>query len=228
MTPQPPSPYGLYGKLPAHGDFVQRNLPGNFVGLWDEWLQRCLADSRDQLGDHWLDHYLTSAIWRFALGHGAINHQCWAGVLMPSVDSVGRYFPMTIALPLSTQLDPFAVLCNHPEFFQQLEQAGLAALQQQLAADQLWQQLEDLPLPDFSDCLQNTLLTGEGNLLVGRSLHEDHVGATLLYASARQSYPSGSLWYASTSQTADGNLILSKNLPAPEYFASMLSHTWQC
>ena len=31
---------------------------------------------------------------------GTAGEQGWAGVLMPSVDRVGRYFPLTIALPL--------------------------------------------------------------------------------------------------------------------------------
>ena len=29
---------GLFGKLPAHGDFVRRHLPRSFVTPWDEWL----------------------------------------------------------------------------------------------------------------------------------------------------------------------------------------------
>lgn len=226
MTAQLASPFGLYGKLPAHGDFVQRNLPAAFVSVWDEWLQRCLADSRNQLNESWLDYYLTGAIWRFALGHGAINHQSWIGILMPSVDSVGRYFPMTIALPLSKPLDAFAVLCNHPGFFEALEQAGLDALQQPQDADQLWQQLDRMPVPDFSDCLQNTRLADDGNILVSSAGHSSQTGSSLLYATARMSFASGSLWYASTSRTTDGNFLLSKNLPTPDCYAAMLTHTW--
>jgi type VI secretion system protein ImpM len=30
----------------------------------------------------------------------AVTAQCWAGVLMPSVDRVGRYFPFTIVQPM--------------------------------------------------------------------------------------------------------------------------------
>ncbi|OGI58559.1 MAG: type VI secretion-associated protein, partial [Candidatus Muproteobacteria bacterium RBG_19FT_COMBO_61_10] len=30
---------GVYGKLPTHGDFIQRNLPSAFVRQWDVWLQ---------------------------------------------------------------------------------------------------------------------------------------------------------------------------------------------
>lgn len=56
---------GLFGKIPAHGDFVERNLQRSFSLQWDDWLQRGMASSREQLGSHWLDAYLTSPIWRF-------------------------------------------------------------------------------------------------------------------------------------------------------------------
>ena len=56
---------GFYGKLPAHGDFVQRNLPLDFVEPWDEWLQQSLSASKEALQDKWLETYLTSPIWHF-------------------------------------------------------------------------------------------------------------------------------------------------------------------
>ena len=48
----------------------------------------------------WLDGYLASPSWRFLLMPGVMDGQPWAGVLMPSVDRVGRYYPLTIARPL--------------------------------------------------------------------------------------------------------------------------------
>ena len=90
---------GFYGKLPARGDFVSRRLPRSFVEPWDAWLQQGFASSRDHLGDGWLEAYLTSPIWRFVLAPGVCGPAGVAGVVMPSVDSVGRYFPLTIAQP---------------------------------------------------------------------------------------------------------------------------------
>ena len=58
---------GFFGKLPSHGDFVRRRVADDFVAGWDAWLQSCLAQSRETLGDEWLDTYLTSPVWRFAL-----------------------------------------------------------------------------------------------------------------------------------------------------------------
>ncbi|MCG8100523.1 MAG: type VI secretion system-associated protein TagF, partial [Candidatus Thiodiazotropha taylori] len=87
---------GLYGKIPSLGDFVTRRLPRGFIAPWETWMQEAIANSREQLGDFWLDNYLTSPMWRFALSPGICGEQGWAGILMPSVDRVGRYYPFTL------------------------------------------------------------------------------------------------------------------------------------
>ena len=97
---------GLYGKLPAHGDFLSRNLPPEFVQGWDDWLQRSVASSQEQLGGSWLDLYLTSPLWRFVISSGVIDDQVWAGVMMPSVAKVGRYFPLTLVMPYGQNATP--------------------------------------------------------------------------------------------------------------------------
>jgi type VI secretion system protein ImpM len=88
---------GYFGKVSTHGDFVSRRLPPALVGAWDGWLQQCIEASRAQLGDRWLNHYLISPVWRFAISPGVLGPQGLGGVMMPSVDRVGRYFPLMIA-----------------------------------------------------------------------------------------------------------------------------------
>src|SRR6267154_5928531 len=90
---------GLYGKLPSHGDFLRRRVSDDFVAGWDAWLQRCIAQSRAALGEEWLETYLTSPAWRFALSAAVCGPTPVAGVLVPSVDRVGRYFPVTVVWP---------------------------------------------------------------------------------------------------------------------------------
>jgi type VI secretion system protein ImpM len=95
---------GWHGKLPSLGDFASRRLPGAFVEPWDDWLAAGLLALREAAPEAWLAAYLGSPSWRFLLMPGALpgeaGVQCWAGVLMPSVDRVGRYFPLTIARAL--------------------------------------------------------------------------------------------------------------------------------
>ena len=86
----------FYGKLPARGDFLTRSLSREFINRWDDWLQSGMNASRQALGEAWLDTYLTSPLWRFVLPAGICGNTAFAGVLMPSMDKVGRYFPMTV------------------------------------------------------------------------------------------------------------------------------------
>lgn len=100
------SPPGWYGKLPTLGDFAQRRMDPGFLAAWDGWLAAGLLDLQRRLPATWLDAYLASPSWRFVLAPGALpgapGAQAWAGVLMPSVDKVGRYFPFSLVLPLAT------------------------------------------------------------------------------------------------------------------------------
>ena len=95
---------GWHGKLPSLGDFATRRLDAGFVQVWDAWLSAGLAGLARQ--PDWLDAYLAGPVWRFVLMPGALAvpggaaSPAWAGVLMPSVDRVGRYYPLTLAHPL--------------------------------------------------------------------------------------------------------------------------------
>ncbi len=106
MTELPCVP-GFFGKLPMRGDFVVRRLPPQFVRSWDAWLQQALVESQEQLSGQWVDIYLSSPLWRFGLSAGVCGESAWIGVLMPSVDQAGRYFPLTVAAPVgnSNHLD---------------------------------------------------------------------------------------------------------------------------
>src|SRR5262249_53859270 len=77
---------GWYGKLPNIGDFASRRLESQFISAWDAWLQEVIQATRGDLGESWLDCYLTMPIWRFLLLPGLVGPSGWAGVLMPSVD----------------------------------------------------------------------------------------------------------------------------------------------
>lgn len=97
---------GFYGKLPSHGDFLRRRVPDAFVAVWDGWLRECFAASREALGTRWLDVYLTSPAWRFAAAAGVFGEQPVLGVMVPSVDRVGRYFHLAVvaALPAGVEV----------------------------------------------------------------------------------------------------------------------------
>jgi type VI secretion system ImpM family protein len=117
-----------YGKLPARGDFVGRRLARETVGAWDTWLQQAIASSRELIGPSWLDIYLVSPLWRFVLPAGACGGAALAGVMMPSVDKVGRAFPLMLAAELPGDLAPAGLIPGAGAWFQAIEDLALAAL----------------------------------------------------------------------------------------------------
>ena len=60
---------------------------------WDSWLQACVAQSREHLGDAWLSTYLTSPVWRFFLSRGVIGASTFAGHRPAQRRSRGTLFP---------------------------------------------------------------------------------------------------------------------------------------
>jgi len=96
---------GWFGKLPGLGDFAHRRLPALFREPWDQWLSDGLAGLRERHLRDWTALYLDGPLWCFALGADTLGPQAWIGVLMPSVDDVGRYFPLTLARPFDAAFD---------------------------------------------------------------------------------------------------------------------------
>lgn len=104
VAPPPGAFVGIYGKIPAAGDFVRRGLPGALVAQLQDWLQDGLAALAERNnGD--LDPVLQRAgAWRFAAGAGVLAPSCVMGVMKPSRDKVGRLYPC-IALRTSADLE---------------------------------------------------------------------------------------------------------------------------
>src|ERR1700744_3183202 len=99
---------GFFGKLPARGDFVREGLPRDFTDAWDAWWQRGLAAVQQRPRQEWQASWLEAPVWRFILPPGLCGRGAVLGLWLPSVDSVGRYSPLTIAAVASTDWAPRA------------------------------------------------------------------------------------------------------------------------
>ncbi|HZE59582.1 MAG TPA: type VI secretion system-associated protein TagF [Burkholderiales bacterium] len=120
---------GWYGKIPGTGDFITRRMPPAFSESWDRWLQAAIAGSRDRLGGRWRDTFLSMPIWRFVLSPGMLTPNAWAGIMAPSVDAVGRYFPLAVASALpSASLDVVGTLMAAEPWFDEIETIALSAI----------------------------------------------------------------------------------------------------
>lgn len=121
---------GFYGKVASQGDFILQRLPPAFVQRWDTWLQEGIRESRMRLGPRWLPLYLNSPVWRFALAPGVCGPVAVAGVLVPSVDCVGRHFPLTVAAVYeeASASAMYELMNSEPDWFDALADLALLAM----------------------------------------------------------------------------------------------------
>lgn len=234
---------GWYGKLPTLGDFASRRLDAGFVDAWDQWLGDGLAAQREQLGDGWLDAYLGSPVWRFVLMPGVLpggdGTTALAGVLMPSVDKVGRYFPLTLvtqlpALPRSTaeieallgwlhQLEDVAVDAMHDDWSIDELDAALQGLPPPVEAADAWPEHLDEARASLTEALAGDFAVVDVGGLRSRAdlavLFADVVGGGA--ASSKATPADGMAFWLADNPTAP-RLIVSRGLPGRDDFVGML------
>ncbi|SON55885.1 type VI secretion-associated protein, family [Hartmannibacter diazotrophicus] len=221
---------GLFGKLPVKRDFIAINIPQPILEPWEKWLQQAVAASRHQLGNAWQDLYLTMPIWRFRLGRKVLGSAA-CGAIMPSVDGVGRFFPLSLlalgegeqefALPMADRAD---------DWFEAAEAAMLTALDQEAPAggEAILSGIPSLPplapaWPQLADLDQQSVrgaLLAEGEdveEVLMRLTRADH-----LEASAARSY-----WWSSGGDRFGAMAFCCSGLPDPYGFVSMMNGTGQ-
>ncbi len=220
---------GVYGKLPMHGDFVHRNLPATFIKTWDEWLQLYVASSKEQLGDEWLDTYLTSPIWRFVFSSGVIDEQHWAGIMLPSVDQVGRYYPFSIVMPFKPELNPLEFISFHTHWFESIEELALQALEEQFSVDGLIDKVSDINV-DFTLSYIKTGQHVETDSMQ-MNMEFDEQSPTSVYTCFLDSIllktmSCYSIWTTRGSEKVEPCFLSVKNLPAANQLPAMLDGQW--
>lgn len=224
---------GWYGKLPCLGDFASRRLPQPFITAWDDWLQLSMTASRAQLGAQWLDIYLHSPIWRFALLPGVVGSSFWAGLIMPSVDKVGRHFPLTIAVPLEPRPGIFAAVMAADHWYTELEDVALATLNVDFPLDRFEAELADLPFQD--DLVQQSdpnavrlanwwqQPAGDLQLALPMGYTPHHLVCAAAAELLQFSGGGKSLWWQASAQGDQSRFACFTALPHPQQYGSLLS-----
>ena len=207
---------GYFGKLPQYGDFVKKRLPGDCLNRFDQWFREGIHIGRETYGDKWLDKYLQCPAWRFFVSAGVLSGPSWAGVWIPSVDRVGRYFPFLLAQP-----DPVGQKSENG--FQRLN-AWLEELEN-LAFDALD---EVVDLPKLETALQtrrhsNIEVTANTNVFRERHVEFELAGADVEHALANllmivlsQDKQRCSLWWTHGNENSKARLYFFEGWPAAE------------
>lgn len=225
-----------YGKIPTLGDFVHRGLGRRQIENWDEWLQGCMAESRRALGDDWLDLYLEAPVWYFAAGPGNVDQQTWIGVLIPSVDRVGRYFPFSVVREFGDG-SPLDAMRRARDWYAEAERLALDCLDEQFQSGDLEPRLAQMPQPtpgtlqpaEEVDAVPDSA-TGRVYLL-GNSPSTNEVLSTVADDALLQLYPGYSVWWTAGSSAVPAALLVASAMPDHAAFSAMLDgrfdeHGW--
>lgn len=220
---------GFVGKIPSQGDFISRRLPYDFIECWDNWLQEGVGTARAELGERWLQTYLVGPVWRFLVTPGACGGNGWLGLWFPSVDRVGRHFPLTVAVPvLPKQANP-ALLFSHEDWLARIEDTALRALDPRVSLEQLDQALAGLPI----DLEEASVPASIRPLARGVHILPDEVSSDMLARIAATAPASpkqpASYWHTWGTEAMPACYVVSDRLPERTLFPAYLTGEWaQC
>lgn len=141
---------GFFGKLPSRGDFVGTGLPRSVLDPWEAWVAEAMTASRALLGEAWMDAWMEAPVWRFALPGGACGPDALLGLVLPSVDRVGRTFPLLVAALFPARA-PAPQPAGGAAFLDAAEAAARDAIADDLAPDALAARLAAAPPPAAGD-----------------------------------------------------------------------------
>lgn len=231
---------GWYGKIPGTGDFIARRVPASFSEPWDRWLQVAIEGSKQRLGAEWRDRFLSMPAWRFVLGPDLAGSSAWAGLMVPSVDAVGRYFPLTVASALpSAGLDVAATLLRAARWFDEIEaialeaiapRADTAAVDAALAKRRF--EARWIAGAEAGDAIVPIRGARPQMLCVDPGATGAAIPAALRELAGRLCEPY-SAWLTEPSELFGRALLLCETLPADEQFCAMMDghwpeHGWEC
>ena len=217
---------GLFGKLPSKRDFIVHNVPRAFLTVWEGWLQSSIAASRVQLGTGWQPAFLTAPIWRFWIGSQLCGTTV-AGVMMPSVDGVGRYFPLTLCAcaPEGMTINP-PHLVPMDSWYEPAEAALLRALQENFKGEPN-ELLQDLAFPPLaSNHLNSRAPQASGPEISVWKISQDEIVLTfddLLAQDIQKACGSRSYWWTLGGENYPARIAVCNGLPDPYGFTGFLT-----
>lgn len=131
---QPTVTVGFTGKVPVNADYVTRFLPPVFTDFWDRWVDEGLQGSKKCLGEEWQSAFLVAPVWHISILPGILGPTGWLGVMIPSVDQSGRYYPFLVASSFSSDQHH---LPGSQLILERVEEIAIAALDEGISLQAL-------------------------------------------------------------------------------------------
>lgn len=217
---------GLFGKLPSKRDFIAVRAPRRFLEVWEPWLQAGLAASRQSLGADWTAIYNCAPIWRFWLGPDLAG-EAFLGAFMPSVDGVGRSFPLTIFSGATSGPAPSPDIDANDAWCSAAEGVLLGALEIDAEFDAVAAAAAALPRPSeiAQEEAEFPIEACIGGGLLARDFGESAAAGfarALRFAQRRRSAAS-SFWWTVGGDGYPPLAFTTGGMPRPDRFADMLT-----
>lgn len=97
----------LFGKLPAHGDFVSRGLSASYRMAWDIWCTEGLIRAQDMLGEAFDARHRQAGAGCYWFGPGPYGRHWRTGAMIATRDRASR--PFILVMGVETKTPP----CEH-------------------------------------------------------------------------------------------------------------------
>ncbi len=193
-------------------------------------MQSCLSASRHHLGDGWQHAFLTAPVWRFWLGAGICGTTV-LGAVMPSLDGVGRYYPLALhaiadadAPTLPPDIDP------QDDWFGMAEDFLLSTLARETSFDDICSQLDGLAIPRTKSRAEadknadkNMVPLGDG--MAGMVADETDFATALsaLRVAGPDVYAAASFWWTAGGGSFRPLAVSCRGLPDPYRYSTLLT-----
>lgn len=216
---------GFYGKLPTYGDFIQKRLPRDFINPWHEWLQSGMMACREKDAEGWMSYYLNCPAWSFVLSAGVCGEQAVAGVTIPSVDRVGRYFNFTMASILPANVEPAVFANSHSDWLDGIENLALSVLEEELDQDSIENLINSQAAElQWNPAPQRVFSSGDGYT---RVLSDESAGVVellpaMLHELNIKGQQAHGLWWHRGSSQVSAQLVSCKGLPAQDVYLGLM------
>ena len=224
-------------QAPSHGDFLRRRITDAFVEAWDAWLRE-LSRQPHGARPRWLDISPDEPGVALACAAGACPAPV-IGVIVPSVDQVGRYFPLTLVAELPAEASLVTVAAGSERFFDQAEHLvietlatervdfdrfdrGVVALEPELAG-------LTLPPPLVLGQESSAILTDSPqawHVPLGASSDVGMAFEQLLWLHLEAKYRPLVLFWTDGSAAVEPSCLVLKGLPDPELYPALLEGAW--
>ncbi|WFU44340.1 type VI secretion system-associated protein TagF [Bradyrhizobium sp. CB82] len=217
---------GLFGKIGAKRDFIAIATPRSFLEIWEPWVQAALSASRHQLGSNWQRAFLTAPVWRFWLGD-AICGSTVMGAMMPSLDGVGRYYPLTLhAVMDAGALLPPPSIDPQDAWFGQAETFLLSTLDRAATYEQISDALDRLAVPQLqAPGAEGPPIVSSGTATLGMVSAADTFAESFgaLCTANPQVYAAASFWWTAGGEGFPSIALCCRGLPDPFHYSTLLT-----